>query len=105
LPGHLDNLKLLGVRKLACAFAVHAFFVSGSPLRFFLKTGTPKAAARRRSKPINGAGFQPLSFLLLHSWGFAPGWSLAISGWSRCTRTSIILQFFDLFLDNPVLVL
>jgi hypothetical protein len=26
------------------------------------------------SKPVNGAGFQPLSFLLLHSWGSAPGW-------------------------------
>jgi hypothetical protein len=26
------------------------------------------------SKPVNGAGFQPLSFLLLHSRGSAPGW-------------------------------
>jgi hypothetical protein len=25
-------------------------------------------------KPVNGAGFQPLSFLLLHSRGSAPGW-------------------------------
>jgi hypothetical protein len=26
------------------------------------------------SKPGNGAGFQPFSLLLFHSWGFAPGW-------------------------------
>jgi hypothetical protein len=25
-------------------------------------------------KPVNGAGLQPLSFLLLHSRGSAPGW-------------------------------
>jgi hypothetical protein len=35
-----------------------------------------------------------------------PHWSLAISGWPRCSRTGIIiLQFSSLFLDNPVFIL
>jgi hypothetical protein len=63
------------------------------------------SAGETVSKLILERAFSPLFPVAIISWGFAPGWSLAISGWSRCTRTSIILQFFDLFLDNPVLVL
>jgi hypothetical protein len=33
------------------------------------------------------------------------GWSLAILAWSRGSLSAIIIQFFILFLDNPVLVL
>jgi hypothetical protein len=55
------------VRQLAAAF-------KKGPICPFFKDSIESGSKEAVSKAVNGAGFQPLSFLLLHSRGSAPGW-------------------------------
>jgi hypothetical protein len=81
-----DNLKLLGVRKLAFPRFPFPVGVLGAKH----ETGNAKGGNKEAvSKPVNGAGFQPLSFLLLHSRGYAPGWYEAAPSALKLMRSHI----------------
>jgi hypothetical protein len=62
---------LLRILKPPIPFKPHLkYFVEG--IFSILIPGFPENAGEVVSKPGNGAGFEPFSLLLFHSWGFAP---------------------------------
>jgi hypothetical protein len=73
LPAALNRLWIAQANLLA-------FPVSGFPFPVGVpgakrETGNAKGGGKEAiSKPVNGAGLQPLFFLLPHSRGSAPGW-------------------------------
>jgi hypothetical protein len=62
----------------------HSFYQNEGP-KWILECGSNETVSR----PVNGAGFQPFSFLLLHSRGSAPGWYEAAPSALKLMRNHI----------------